>query len=80
MTGKELILYILQNDLENEPVFHDGNFVGFISADKVAEEMNVGTATVVALLNQAHIDYYTFEGNYYIPINFKIKNGGYKIE
>ena len=27
MTGKELILYILENDLENEDVIKDGVFI-----------------------------------------------------
>ena len=35
MTGRELILYILQNGLENEEVFKDGIFVGFIPEEEI---------------------------------------------
>lgn len=46
MTGKDLIIYILENNLENEPVFKDGKFLGFKTVTEVAEECGVGTETV----------------------------------
>ena len=46
MTGKELILSILQNGLENEEVLNNGNFVGFISEEEAAEKFNVDVSTV----------------------------------
>lgn len=46
MTGRELILYILSNGLEDEPVFKDGTFLGFLTIRKAAEKMNVGMQTV----------------------------------
>ena len=36
MTGKELILYILQNNLENEQVFRNGIFIGFMDETETA--------------------------------------------
>ena len=48
MTGRELIIYILSNNLENEEVIKDGVFVGLISEDKVAVKFGVGVATVRA--------------------------------
>ena len=48
MTGKDLIIYILKNNLENEIVIKDGKFVWLVSAEEVAEKCKVGVATVNA--------------------------------
>ena len=48
MTGRELIMYILENHLEDEPVFQNGTFVGYVSDVKFAEILGVGVATVRA--------------------------------
>lgn len=46
MTGKELIMYILENDLENEIVIQDGIFIGMMTEEEVAVKFNVGISTV----------------------------------
>ena len=46
MTGKELIIYILQNDLVDEVVLDDGIFVGFMDENEAAAKFNVGVWTV----------------------------------
>lgn len=46
MTGRDLIIYILQNNLENEPVFKDGKLLGFKTVNEVAVENGVGCETV----------------------------------
>ena len=46
MTGKELIIYILQNDLENEERFKDGVLVGFMDEHEAAFNYGVGVETV----------------------------------
>ena len=48
MTGKELILYILQNNLENVEVFEEGFFIGFMSEEEAAVKFGVGVATIRA--------------------------------
>lgn len=48
MTGKELILYILQNDLENEIVIKDGIFVWLMNEEEAAAKFGVGVATIKA--------------------------------
>lgn len=48
MTGKELILYILQNNLENTVVLEDGFFVGFMNEEEAALKFRVGVATIRA--------------------------------
>lgn len=46
MTGKELILFILQNNLENEEIIKDGVFVGLMDVKQAAAKFNVGEATI----------------------------------
>lgn len=48
MTGKELILYILTNNLENKEIFVDGGLVGFITREEAAEKFGVGISTIEA--------------------------------
>ncbi len=48
MTGKELILYILQNNLENTIVLEDGFFTGFMTEGEAAIKFNVGISTIRA--------------------------------
>nr|DAV24938.1 MAG TPA: Protein of unknown function (DUF1580) [Bacteriophage sp.] len=48
MTGKDLIIYILQNNLENEEVFKDGFFVGFMDENEAAVKYGVGVWTIRA--------------------------------
>ena len=71
MTGRDLIIYILENHLEDEPMFTDGRIPGFISLVEAAEKMNVGIATVLTLINQGKIDYVVIGNALYIPSNFK---------
>lgn len=56
MTGRDLIIYILQNKLEDEPVFKDGKFIGFVTEDEAAEKMGVGTSSIRALVNLERMD------------------------
>ena len=56
MTGKELIIYILQNNLEDEQVFKDGKFIGFLTIEEAAIKMNVGISTIVTLLDQGKLN------------------------
>lgn len=67
MTGRELIIYILENELEDEPVFENGKFIGFITPEEAAEQMGTGSATVLALANMGRIDSEWVEGGVYIP-------------
>ena len=48
MTGRDLIIYILKHNLENEEVLKDGMFVGFITDKEVAVKFDVGVETVRA--------------------------------
>ena len=46
MTGKELIIYILENKLENEEVFKNGGFLDFLTEEEAAANFNVGVETM----------------------------------
>lgn len=74
MTGRELILYILENGLEDEPVFKDGKFIGFITAGEAAAKLNVGVPTIYVLVSQRKLDGILINNMMYIPANFKIQN------
>ena len=66
MTGRDLILYILRNGLENEPVFQNGKFIGFITVGEAAEKLNVGIPTVEALGNLKYLDVALFSGGEFV--------------
>lgn len=73
MTGRDLILYILNNNLENEPVFKDGRFLGFLSAAEYATLKNVGEETVRLWVNYGYVDGIIIYDEIYIPYNAELK-------
>ena len=70
MTGRDLILYILENHLEDEPVFKNGKIMGFKTVVEMAEKFDVGTATVIAWLDQYKVDIMVISNQIYIPATF----------
>lgn len=48
MTGRELIVYILQNNLEDTIVLEDVFFVGFMTEKEAAVKFAVGESTIRA--------------------------------
>jgi hypothetical protein len=48
MTGRELILYILQNHLEDEPVVKNGRPLGLLTVPEMAAKLGVGASTIGA--------------------------------
>ena len=77
MTGRELIMYILENHLEDEPVFQNGTFVGYMSDKKFAEMCGFGTATIHAWIAMGYIvDTVTIGDQLYIPVASKLNNLG----
>lgn len=46
MTGRDLIIFILQNNLEDVVLFEDGNIPGLKHISAVAVDFGVGLATV----------------------------------
>lgn len=55
ITGRDLIIYILRNGLEDEPVFEHGQFIGFYTIEKYAEVHGYGVETVKAKILMGQI-------------------------
>ena len=73
MTGRELIIYILANGLEDEPIYEDGKILGFITATEAAEKFNVGLATIKVWINEGTLDGIRIGEELYIPANADLK-------
>ena len=73
MTGRELIIYILANGLEDEPIYEDGKILGFITASEAAEKFNVGLATIKVWVNEGTLDGIRIGEELYIPANADLK-------
>lgn len=71
MTGRDLVLYILANGLENEPVFSNGKFIGFVTPGDIATSSNVGLATVCTWIHQGRLNSFAVREGLYIPANYK---------
>ena len=67
MTGRELMIYILQNHLEDEPIFENGKIVGFINEQEAALKFGVGTATIRVWANCGMIPAIVIADRIYIP-------------
>lgn len=67
MTGRDLILYILANGLEDKPVYEDGRLLGFMTLDEAAVKFEVGTATVRVWINEGMLYGIKIGEEIYIP-------------
>lgn len=74
MTGRELILYILENGLEDEEVINNGRLIGFLTINEVAVKTNVGSATVSTWILQKRIPSVCIGDTFYVPATFKLPN------
>lgn len=70
MTGRDLIVYILQNNLEDADVDSIMSSV-FIGEEEVAKRFNVGVDTVKAWYQLDMITGFELEGELYFPITIK---------
>ena len=64
-------VYILQNGLEDEPIFKDGKFVGLMTDMEAAAKFGVGLGTVHAWIRLKWLDAFQFGDKCYIPANAK---------
>lgn len=71
MTGRELMIYILENNLEDEEVFEDGKFIGYISFGEAAVDLDVGLATIGTLVRIDGIENIRVNGETYLPFYYK---------
>lgn len=75
MTGRDLIIYILNNNLEDRPVFENGKILGFMTVAEAAEKLNVGTATVRAWTDLKYIESIRIGEQIYIPADVENRLG-----
>ena len=71
MLGRDLIIYILSNGLENEPIVKDGKLIGFMTVEEAATKMNVGVATIHVWLWQQRLKCISIGNTFYIPADSK---------
>lgn len=74
MTGRDLVIYILQNNLEDKPVFEDGKLLGFMNINEAALKWGVGTATIKLWFDAKIIDGFKIGEEIYIPVNAEPNN------
>lgn len=69
MTGRELIIYILSNNLENAKVFEDDAFLEnlFMSEQEAASKFRVGVATVKGWVDDGILKGVCYGSSYFIP-------------
>lgn len=66
MLGRDLIIYILEHGLENEPVVKDGSFIGFMTVEKFAVLNEVGTETVKVWIDMGLVKSVKLGETYYV--------------
>lgn len=71
MTGKELIVYILENDLVNEEMIKDGIPIWLMSVGEAAYKFNVGVFTINTWANMDQIEHEIVNDQLYIYRNAK---------
>lgn len=69
MTGRDLIIYIMENELENEDLFADGKIAGYITAEEAASKFGVGASTISVWINQDKIKGLRINDKLYVPFN-----------
>lgn len=75
ITGRDLIIYILEHKLEDIPIAKDGEILGFWTAEFYAKEMGVGVETVKVWISTGIIeDCIPIGGTYLIPAQIETIN------
>ena len=69
MTGRELIIYILQNDLLDTPVYENGSLLGFMTVIEAAAKFQVGLATIYTWASLGFIPSARIGEDLYIYVN-----------
>lgn len=71
MTGRDLIIYILNNNLEDEKVYKDGKLLGFMTTIDASIKFGVGITTVKTWFDLGYLDGIKIGDTIYIPANSK---------
>ena len=71
MTGRDLIVYILQNNLEDKPIFIDEGFMNMLNEVQAAAKFNVGVETIRVWFSFGALDGVKIGDMIYISPNSK---------
>ena len=71
MTGRDLVLYIVKNRLEDEEIFKNGRLLGFLSVNEVAARESVGVHTVYTWISQSKLDHVIIGDTIFIPVDYQ---------
>ena len=71
MTGRDLVLYIMKNHLEDEEIFKDERLLGFMTVNEVAVRENVGVHTVYTWISQSKLDHVIIGDTIFIPADYQ---------
>ena len=75
MTGRELVIYILENGLENEEILDkEGKPAGMMTPEEAAEKFGVPIATLMAWLGTGKVMSFLIGDTHYIPRNAENPN------
>ena len=74
MTGRDLIVYILTNGLEDESVFEDGKFVGLLTVEEAAVKFGTGNATIQTYYIMGVLEGFVIGGKLYIPATAELEH------
>lgn len=69
VTGRDLIIHILANGLEDKPVYEDGKLLGFMTPEEAAVKFKVGLATIYIWFDLKMLDGVRITDALYIPFN-----------
>lgn len=72
MTGRELIIYILSNGLEDEEIYKDGKVLGFMTDSEAAAKFEVGVSTILLWVQLGMLPGVTIGKEVYIPVNAQV--------
>lgn len=69
MTGRDLILYILNNHLKDSEVSKDGRLFDFLTIEEAAKKFNVTTTTIEVWLRLGTLSHIKLGENLYLIPN-----------
>lgn len=73
MTGRDMIIYILENHLEDEEIFKDGKPIGFMTDAEAAVKLQTGVHTIQIMYEMGKLNGIKIGNKIYIS-DIKEKN------
>ena len=77
MPDRDMIMYILEHNLEDEELFKDGKIPGLMTYEEAAKKFDVGIHTIATWVKFKYLPYIRVGSTCYIPANAEpnIKGG-----